>query len=255
MAVVESQGIALMPLSEQERQEILARRQGGTSTPPISGTLPPDVQQVLGQMPAATPYMAGATVKGMRMNLPKPTQETERELLIEQAKQLLKNKYPVQTETERASTRVAKIALQNVNRIRQQLGVNAAKGTVRDVGSVTATITPPEFLGGRPLRNPMATTGAKQLRDDLENSFALLALLRTGKQGEVKQISNIRDTHNIGFSEEGQPQTIIRRLQDLENELKGFASGEIKSPMDAADTPSTDLSADESAIVQRLLGR
>lgn len=183
----------------------------------------------------------------------------ERELAEKQSQRQMEAQTPVPTESERASTRVAKIALENIHRIRTQLGVNAQAGTVENTkplkSPIGVTMTMPEWLGGRPLRNPLANEGSKQLRDDLENSFALLALLRTGKQGEVKQISNIRDTHNIGQTEQGQPQSIIRRLDDMERELRGFAVGDLVSPLDQPTPDAPNLSETAQSEMNRLLGR
>lgn len=247
-------------MDESRRKQLEALAGGGgiaAPSAPVPGGLPPEIEALIGSVPGTPAGVRSVGPRGVSVTpgaSAGQAQATLRQKMLEQlASQKLKQESPASTETERASTRIAQTALGNIQRIREQLMVNRSKGTVGKTSDITPTITPPEFLGGRPLRNPAATSGAKQLRDDLENSFALLALLRTGKAGEVKQISNIRDTHNIGESEAGQPDTIIRRLDDMERELRGFASGELTSPLDAGSVPAP-VSAKAQSLIDRYRG-
>src|SRR3990167_8220029 len=131
-----------MPLTEDERRR-LAALTGGQASP---GGLLPEIAAVVQSMPQAQAYPASFSAKGMRFNMPPPRQEVERDLLIKQAEQLLKQKTPASTESERASTRVAAVALENLARIKKLLGAEItgkdAKG--RPMGRVTnrAPITP-----------------------------------------------------------------------------------------------------------------
>lgn len=205
-------------------EEIMAE---SPQTPTGPGSVPPSVMG---------PYLSGMRFgsRGVsaQMTVPPPPGVLQQELTQKRAERQMQAETPVPTESERASTRVAKIGLESVSRIRTLLG---AKGTeespeVTNTQPMTPTVEMP--FTGQVIRNPYASSDAKQLRDDLDNAFALLALLRTGKAGEIRQIQNIRSTHNIGEGEQKDPKTVIRRLNDLEKELRGFASGEIVSPMD-----------------------
>lgn len=223
-----------MPLSEDERRKLATLMDN-----PATNGLLPEIAAIIQGLPASRAYPSSISAKGMRMLVPAPTREVERDLLLKQAEQLLKAKTPVPTESERASTKVAGVALENLARIKQLIGAEITGknaqgrpiGTVKNRKPITVyKLTPEDYLGQ--LMSPTLSPDAKALRSDLNSAIDLIAMLRTGKAGESVQQARLMAERNIG--ETDQTQTILDRISALEDEIKGFASGKIASPLDQA---------------------
>ena len=164
------------------------------------------------------------------------------------------------TESERASTRIAQIGLQNVDRVRKLLQVSGTEAVpvVAHRRPITPSVNSLLPFDPTVIRNPFVRDPEKkQLRDEIENAISLLALLRTGKAGETSQIKQIRSTSTIGQGEQDDPRTVIRRLNHLEREFRGFATGEIQSPLDVGESglEAPVLSPQAQTEMERLLGR
>lgn len=218
-----------MPLTEQERAEILSRRGGGMGAP--SG-LPPQVEQIIQSMGQGSPQMTGMSRSGPRMTMPQSQEAVRRDLLGKMAEQKLKAETPVPTESERTTNRVAANAMRNLEELKQLLG--AQPGSTKLGTRKPLTVFKQTEMHNT---NPWLAPDAKQLRTKFNALVDQLALLRTGKAGEKTQHKRIEAEYNPG--EFDQDETIVQRIEDMEKELRGYSSGELKSPMD--DTPDDPL--------------
>lgn len=139
------------------------------------------------------------------------------------AKNPLKALTAAPTETERASTRVGNVILGKLGEVKQLLSIDPTKRVVGNKDPITP-------LGPITNWNPRRSEGSKKLQDTLNASYDLLAMLRTGKQGEKTQVGQIKKEYPVG--ENDTDETIIRRIEQMETEINGFMTGAKHSPLD-----------------------
>lgn len=221
-----------MPLTNEERAEILARRGGSRMAPATSG-LPPDVEAMIGQAPGTPGGPRTMGSRGVTMNAPVPASTVQaqmRQRMLEQlASQKLKSEEAVPTADQRDRITIASEALRKVQAVRSTLGVNGQQLSNRKPLTIWKQ-TPDQ------VNNPFLAPDAKQLRTQFNSAADLLAMLRTGKQGEKTQVNRVIAEYNPGEFDDNE--TVMDRLNEMENEIRAFASGELKSPLDAQITPS-----------------
>ena len=184
----------------------------------------------------------------MRMTVPPPAAEVQRQLDIDRQKRLMEAQTPVLTADQRDRVTIASEALRKVNAVRTSLGIQGETLSNRD--PLTVWKQTPETYN-----NPFLAPDAKQLRMQFNSAADLLAMLRTGKQGEKTQVNRVIAEYNPGNFDDNK--TVIDRLNEMEKEIRAFGSGKLHSPLDDVPTvgnKTSSLSTDESSIVQRLLG-
>ena len=227
-----------MPIDEARRKQLQTLLGGGTSTTGtgVPSGLPPGVQ-------AAQPYVSSLPLgRGGRLTIPPPPDVLRQQLSQKRAERQMQAETPVPTEFERKSSRVARAALAPLQEIRQMLQVEGESVKQRGPISITRPHGYSDILMG---------TNQKALRDKLNRTWDLLAMLRTGVAGEARQKESLRAQSNIG--EFDSAKTIIERIKALEREIRAFAAGELTSPLDEKRTSTTSSGVDFSSYTNEEL--
>lgn len=191
-------------MDEARRRQLEALASGAVQAQSGSpGQLPPNIAQMIGMLP------------------PQDQGKAQVRAVNTQIGQQIRQDNPVSTESERKATRVAQAALVPLQEIRQLIG--AQGGQVANKAPISIT---------RPSGHSdvLMSTSQKALRDKLNRTWDLLAMLRTGVAGEAKQKESLKAQSNIG--EFDSPQTINERIEAMEREIQAFATGKLKSPLD-----------------------
>src|SRR3990167_8918519 len=136
---------------------------------------------------------------------------------------------------------IAEVGLSKANRIKEILGARSltdpfsgkTKSVLTDRGPITGAVKP-GFL---------KSTREKELRDTHNSLLDLLALLRTGTAGEEAQVNRLKTEYNIGGTDTDE--TIMNRLNAVEEELRGFSMGTIPSPVNGQTQGSQFLTRDD----------
>lgn len=210
-----------MPLTEEERQEILARR-ATAQAPATPGSF--------------SPY-PGLEIQGMTVGRTPSIRMGTNEVEVARQKRLMELATPVPTADQRDRITIASEALRKVNAIRETLGI--AGNTLSNRQPLTIWKQTPQEL-----QNPFLAPDAKQLRTQFNSAADLLAMLRTGKQGERTQVDRVIAEYNPGNFDDSK--TVMNRLDEMENEIRAFGSGKLKSPLDAQRSGTLPQSTPES---------
>lgn len=199
-------------LTEEERQEILARRQQGTTAPPSTGFSPYPGLTLQSVTVGKTP--------SIRLR-PDPTQQFVRE-------QQLKNLYPTLTEIERERTPMAQQSVKFLDDFAQQLGVDEEQGTIAhpELLAVSRDIFNKPNLISEVVQSPET----KNLYNSLESAFNLGSVVLTGRQGDIQKLQQLRDVYRFGAALRDQPQVIIQRLKNLRTLFNTFDRSQRASP-------------------------
>lgn len=211
-----------MPLTEEQRQKLqarLAEDEAISSSAP--GALPESIASMVSGLPQAQPTMS-MSAGGIRMTNPPSNQQVQRDLVIQMAKEKLKQLNPTMTADQRDRVVIAQEALRKVNAVRGTLGIKGEQLTDRKPLTIFKQ-TP------NSVQNPFLAPDAKQLRTQFNSAADLLAMLRTGKQGEKTQVDRVIAEYNPGNFDKSH--TVIDRLNEMENEIRAFGSGQLKSPL------------------------
>ena len=199
--------------------------EGGVNMPQPTTGLSPQVAQMIGLL------------------APQEQGKAQSKAVQAQIAQQIKTSMPVPTADQRDRQTIASEALRKVQAIRETLGIS--NGQLTKPAPLTIWKQTPNSV-----QNPFLAPDAKQLRTQFNSAADLLAMLRTGKQGERTQVDRVIAEYNPGNFDDAK--TVMNRLDEMEQEIRAFGSGQLKSPLDAAPAPDA-LAPDEAEIVNRLL--
>ena len=197
-----------MPLTDEERQEILTNRQ--TGSPTVPGTLPPEI--------AGVAYPASFTKGGLRVNIPPLVAEGQRKLAQQEAELKLKRRYPQQTEMERERGAMSNAAMQFVDDFARQLGVDEQKGTVANPHLLSYS----RELLPKGAQEALHSSKTRRLYNSLDSAFQEAAIVLTGRQGDVQKLKQLQDLYRFGAFVRNDPETIIKRIRNLKQLIQTF---------------------------------
>ena len=199
-------------LTDEERQEILSRR------------------QPQGQSPEAFSPYPGLSLQGLTVGrtpsarfAPDPTQQ-----LIAQRK--AQNQYPVLTETERERSPMATGAVQFVDQFAQDLGLTTEDG--KPVIRHPEKIAPPlarELVPQR-FQDYAMSEESSILYNALESAFQLGSIVLTGRQGDLQKLQQIRDVYTFGAAVKDKPKLAYQRYQNLRKLFQTFDRASTSPP-------------------------
>ena len=190
-----------MPLTEEERQEILGRRQAQPAQP-LGAFSPYPGMELQGMTVGRTPSMRFG---------PDPTQR-----MI--AEQKIKQQYPVSTEMERERGAMSGAALAFVDDFAQQLGVDEQEGTVAnpELLSLSRELLP------KGAQEALQSSKTRQLYNSLDSAFQEAAIVLTGRQGDVQKLKQLQELYRFGAFVKNDPATIVKRIKNLKRLIQTF---------------------------------
>ena len=204
-----------MPLTEQERQKLMG---GGSAAP---GMLPPEIQNVVNAMPAATPYAGSINARGMKVNVPPPQSEVERELLMKQAEQLIKARGPQpMTETERERTPMAQGSVYFLDKFAANLGLEPETDGMKNPEKLAAPMA--RELVPQKFQDYAMSEDSSMMYNDLESAFQLGSVVLTGRQGDIGKLQQLRDVYAFGGALKDKPKLANERYRNLRRLFQTF---------------------------------
>lgn len=201
-----------MPLTEAEKQEILARQQARQS----SSGLPPAIAEAAG----LSPYISGVTRRGVRVAFPKPEAVRGQELEDERRKRQMQAETPIPTEMERERTPMAQSAVSFIDQFAKRLGVNEAAGTVQRpdllAPPMARELVPQQF------QDYVMSEDSSMVYNDLESAFQLGSIVLTGRQGDIGKLQQLRDVYSFGGAVKEKPKLVVQRIRNLRKLFQTF---------------------------------
>lgn len=262
-----------MPLTEQEKQEILARRQQSQSmaqpAQPAQSDIPIEVQRIISQVGAPRQGVSIPMVGGGRITQP-GGKSPQDEILMEIAKKRVDLAYPTPTETERERTPMAESAVRYLDSFAQKIGLNPETGEFRNPEKLAAPMV--RELVPQKFQDYVTSEDQAMVYNDLESAFQLGAIVLTGRQGDIGKLEQLRHVYSFGGAVKDKPKLANQRYQNLRSLFQTFERANAMSPeakqkalddasnkmdmmLKSSGVPSAEpLAPDEDAIVKRLLG-
>lgn len=210
-----------MPLSPEERQRLLQKAQQGVSPEPVESGLPPEVQALMSQAPSVPSYIPSISRGGVRIALPQPPEADNRELAMEQARLLLKQRYQAPTETERERGSMVRSAESYIDDVEKTLAIDRELGKVGNRAPLSASRDFLPDVATEYVQSPEA----KQLYNSLDSALTQTAIIVTGRQGDVQKFEQLKKLYRLSPATDDA--TIIKRLGNLRKLVNTFESGNL----------------------------